>query len=261
MKMGKIMKIKTKILFKTKTLRFGFFMLLSFSLLSCQEKLTGLQIIEKSIEAHGGIESWQKIKQLSFDKETTLFNEDGSVELKTDQFQLFQFGTKLFGKIEWKNNGNDISIIYDDEKISKSINDSVVDSESELVKASNAFWAAYYVANKPFDLIDENTDLLLTGETNLEGTRCYIVNVSYKNDTTDADRWSYIIDAETFKVVANKVVLKDHTSWVENLTFDTTTPFIFNAHRKSYRLNEEQNIFIQIIKLSMLLNKKRFKIY
>ncbi len=236
--MPKIMKIKTKILLKTKTLRFGFFVLLSLALLSCKEKLTGLQIIKKSIEAHGGIESWQKIKQLSFDKETTLFNEDGSVELKTEQFQLFQFGTKLFGKIEWENNGNDISIIYDDEKISKSINDSVVNSESELEKASSAFWAAYYVACKPFDLIGENADLLLAGETDLEGKRCYVVNVSYKNDTVDADHWSYIIDAETFKVVANKVVLKNHTSWVEHLTFDTSTPLIFNAHRKSYRLNE-----------------------
>ncbi|MCF6294892.1 MAG: hypothetical protein L3J25_04300 [Flavobacteriaceae bacterium] len=231
------MKIKTKILFKTK-LRLGFFVLLSLALLSCKEKLTGLQIIEKSIEAHGGIESWRKIKQLSFDKETTLFNEDSSVELRTEQFQLFQFGTKLFGKIEWQNNGNNISIMYDGEKISKSINDSVVDSKSELEKASNAFWAVYYVACKPFDLIDENADLLLVGETDLEGKRCYVVDVLYKNDTAESDRWSYIIDAETFKVVANKVVLKDHTSWVENLTFDTSTPLIFNAHRKSYRLNE-----------------------
>ncbi len=238
MKMVKSMKIITKILFKTRTLCFGFFVILSFVLLSCQEKLTGLQIIEKSIEAHGGLESWQKIKQLSFDKETTLFNEDGSVELKTEQFQLFRFGTKLFGKIEWENNANDISIIYDDEKILKSINDSVVDLESELEKASNAFWAAYYVACKPFDLIGEDTEFLLVIETYLEGKLCYVVEVSYKNDVVDADRWSYIIDAETFKVVANKVVLKGHTSWVENLTFDTSTPLIFNAHRKSYRLNE-----------------------
>lgn len=238
MKIVKSMKIKNKILFKTKTLRFGFFVLLSFTLLSCQEKLTGLQIIEKSIEAHGGIESWQKIKQLSFDKETTLFNEDGSVELKTEQFQLFLFRTKLFGKIEWQDNGKDISIIYEDENISKSINDSIVESKSELEKASNAFWAAYHVACKPFDLISKDTEFLFVGETDLEGKRCYIVDVEYKNDKEDVNRWSYIIDAETFKVVANKVVLKDHTSWIENLTFDTSTSLIFNAHRKSYRLNE-----------------------
>lgn len=238
MKKVKSLKIRTKILLKTKTLRFGFFLLLSFTLLSCQEKLTGLQIIKKSIEAHGGLESWQKIKQLSFDKETTLFNEDGSVELKIEQFQLFKFGTKLFGKIEWQNNGNDISIIYDDEKILKMINDTLVDSESELEKASNTFWAAYYVACKPFDLISKDTEFLFAGETDLEDKRCYIIDVKYKNVAADADRWSYIIDAETFKVVANKVVLKNHMSWVENLTFDTSTFLIFNAHRKSYRLNE-----------------------
>ena len=45
-------------------------------------------------------------------------------------------------------------------------------------------------------------------------------------------------DTETYEVVANKVVLKDHTSWVENLSFNSETDFKFNAKRKSYRLNE-----------------------
>jgi hypothetical protein len=39
-------------------------------------------------------------------------------------------------------------------------------------------------------------------------------------------------------MVANKVILKDHTSLVENITFDTSTDFIFNQSRKSYRLND-----------------------
>jgi len=49
---------------------------------------------------------------------------------------------------------------------------------------------------------------------------------------------TYIIDENTFKVVANKMELKDHTSLVENLTYNTSTDFTFNVHRKSYRLNE-----------------------
>jgi hypothetical protein len=47
-----------------------------------------------------------------------------------------------------------------------------------------------------------------------------------------------IVDVTTFKMVANKVILKDHTSLVENSTFDRTTDFIFNQSRKSYRLND-----------------------
>ena len=95
---------------KAEVLYFGFF--LSLSLLGCQEsELKGEEIIKNSIEAHGGLDTWKSIKQLSFDKETTLFLEDGSVELRTNQFQLFRFDRKLFGKIEWEQDENDIQII------------------------------------------------------------------------------------------------------------------------------------------------------
>ena len=40
-------------------------------------------------------------------------------------------------------------------------------------------------------------------------------------------------------MIGNKVIIKDHTSLVENNTFDTTTGFIFNQSRKSYRLNDK----------------------
>ena len=48
----------------------------------------------------------------------------------------------------------------------------------------------------------------------------------------------YYFDVKTFQMIANKVILQDHTSFVENITFDTTTDFIFNQSRKSYRLND-----------------------
>ena len=77
--------------YKTEVMRFGFFMLLSCTFFNCQkEALSAKQIIKKSIEVHGGIDNWKNIKQLSFDKQTVLYHEDGSVELKTDQFQLFK---------------------------------------------------------------------------------------------------------------------------------------------------------------------------
>ncbi|MBT8273402.1 MAG: hypothetical protein KJO77_06330, partial [Bacteroidia bacterium] len=114
-----------------------------------------------------------------------------------------------------------------------------VTDPAELMKMTNSFFAAFHVACKPFDLIDENTTLNYSGETEVNGRLCHTIDVSYTNDGPDADKWSYFIDTETFEVIANKVVLTDHTSLIENLTFDTSTDFKFNAHRKSYRLNAE----------------------
>ena len=232
----------TNINIKTEAQRFGFFVLLSLLLFNCkqEEKLTSRQIVERSIEAHGGLKNWSSLKQLSFDKETTLFNADGSIEIKTEQFQLFRMQPTLFGKIEWESNGDDISIIYEDEKVSKIINDSIITSVAELEKAKSRFFAAQYVVFQPFELLNEGAELIYSNPIELEGRKTYAITIKYANDTEDSNKWTYYIDANTFKVIANKVELTDHTSWVENLTLDTATDFKFNAHRKSYRLNEAE---------------------
>jgi len=233
------MKVINKYL-KTEVISFGFFIALISIFFSCQvEQLTAKQIIEKAVETHGSLDAWNNIEQLSFDKETTLFNEDGSIEIKTDQFQLFRPKPKLFGKIEWESNGKDIVIVYDNEQVSKIINDSIITSEDELEKAKNSFFAAQYVIVQPFALLDNNTELTLNGVEDIEGKNVYSISVKYESDTEDSNKWTYYIDTNTFEVLFNKVELSDHTSWVENLTFNTETDFKFYSHRKSYRLNKK----------------------
>ena len=232
-----IMKVMatTKLFLKTGVLCFGFLFLFNCK---SDSNLTAEQIIGKAIETHGGLDKWNAVKQLSFDKSVTLFNEDGSIEIATDQFQLFQFGDKLFVKLEWEQDGNDMQIIYENDKISKIVNDSIVNDEAELSRAKNAVFAAQYVVSQPFDLL-KGAILSIDEPVVYNDEECYSIKVGYPEDEVDADQWYYIIDKETFEVVANKVVLTDHTSWVENLTYDSTTDFQFNAHRKSYRLNEQ----------------------
>lgn len=236
----KNMMIKTKQKYiKTEVIYFGFFMIIGVILTNCNSKeLSAKEIIFKSVEAHGGIDLWNNVKQLSFDKETTLFLEDGSVEIKTDQFQLFRFQPSLFGKIEWEDDANDFVLTYDDNKISKSINDSIITLETELAKAENSFFAAQYVIMQPFALLEDKVQLTLNGVEIIEEKKVYSISVKYENDTDDSNKWTYFIDANTFEVLYNKVELSDHTSWVENLTFNTESEFKFNAHRKSYRLND-----------------------
>ena len=225
--------------YKTEVICFGFFMCLMLSLFSCKdEKLSADTIIKNTVEAYGGEERWELIKQLSFDKKVTLFLEDGTVERETNQFQLFQFND-AFGKIEWEENAVEHQILFEKNKINKIENDSALISQSDLNRAERAFFASEYVIKQPFDLLRD--DVILTRETDtlINDKVCYVVSIAYKNEAPDADRWYYIIDQSSFVILANKVVLKDHTSWVENLTFDTETDFRFNAHRKSYRLNEK----------------------
>jgi len=57
-----------------------FIIAISF-LFSCQKtKLTAKQLLSKSIDAHGGLEFWQKVDTLSFTKKTILYNRKGLKE-------------------------------------------------------------------------------------------------------------------------------------------------------------------------------------
>lgn len=227
-----------KQILKTGVICFGFFMLTS-----CQKKqeLTAEYILQKSIEAHGGKEKWNSLEAIEFDKKTTLFLEDGSIEKTTDQHQYFTLRPEVKGSIQDLTFDGMSRFDYKNNAIWVVENDSVrpVNDPAELMRLTNSFFAAFHVACKPFDLMNENTLLTYSGEMEIDGKSCHIIDVSYATDGPDADKWSYMIDAETYEVVANKVVLTDHTSWVENLTFDTSTDFKFNAHRKSYRLNSD----------------------
>jgi len=233
----KTVRKKTKS-YKTEALGFGFLIFFVFTISCKKESLSAKQIMENTIGVYGGIEAWNSIKQLDFDKKVVLFLEDGSVQRQTDQFQLFQF-QKPFGKIEWQEDTIEHQIIYENETISKLENDSLLIDSDEINRAKRAFFASEYVIKQPFDLLRDDVLLTKHNDTIFNKKACYIIAVAYKHEALDADRWHYIIDKETFKITANKIVLKDHTSWVENLTFDTSAGFIFNAHRKSYRLNNK----------------------
>lgn len=229
-------------LHKTEALRFGFFISLLIVVFGCKKetKITAQHIVEKAVEHHGGLENWRNIKTLSFNKATTLFLEDGSIERQLNQRQTFHLSPELKGTIQDLNFQGTHAYEYDNGNFNRTANDSVwqIKDQKEIDALNYSFFAAHYVTCQPFELLSEKASLTLSGETEVNGKRCYVVDVTYEGDSENADKWTYIFDAETYELVANKVELTDHTSWIENLTFDTTTGLKFNAHRKSYRFNE-----------------------
>jgi hypothetical protein len=230
-------KMMIKTTYKTGATYFGFFICISLTFLSCQkEKLTAQEIVERSIAYHGGSDKWDDLKVLSFDKTTVLFYPDGSTESKVEQFNLFKFQPNLFGKIEWAHNGDDFLITYDNGKVEKMINDSIITSFEVLEQAKNSFFASQYVVCQPFNLMSDDAFLTFEGEEIIDNIKVLAVNVRYESDHENSDRWTYYFDAESYKLRSNKVIRPDHTSLVQNLTFDTSTDFIFHGHRKSYRL-------------------------
>jgi len=61
---------------------FSFFLFLAnLTLLGCvKEEQKALEILQKSIKAHGGKSLWEKVNSISYLKETTLYEASGEIE-------------------------------------------------------------------------------------------------------------------------------------------------------------------------------------
>ncbi len=228
-----IITIKSHI--KTGVLGFGFLFLFNCE---ANSNLTAKEIVEKSCEVHGGIDKWGSIKSLSFDKSTRLYLEDGTVESDLNQNQVITFKPRYTIKIRSLDDSK-ISMVYDEGYIRKRVDGQLVTDSLELLRARNSLMAAEYVIKQPFALLDEGVELQLLGVKKIKDREYYEIRVSYPDEKPDSDKWFYYFDKEDLTFSFNKVELSDHTSWVENQSFDESTDFKFYSRRKSYRLNAE----------------------
>jgi hypothetical protein len=218
-----------------------FIIAISF-LFSCQKtKLTAKQLLSKSIDAHGGLEFWQKVDTLSFTKKTILYNRKGLKEKEITQHQSFYGGNFINGNITTiGTDKSNISIIGD--VYSKRIGDTLISiSNNEMKSITNAFKSAYYVISQPFNLMESGALLSYKKDTILNDEKTFVVDVSYEEDqnTNTPDQWTYFINAKTYLIVAAKVFHSPTVSFIENINFNKETPFVFNAERESVFLNKD----------------------
>ena len=221
-----------------------FIIAISF-LFSCQKtKLTAKQLLSKSIDAHGGLEFWQKVDTLSFTKKTILYNRKGLKEKEITQHQSFYGGNFINGNITTiGTDKSSISIIGD--VYSKRIGDTLISiSNNEMKSITNAFKSAYYVISQPFNLMESGALLSYKKDTILNDEKTFVVDVSYEEDqnTNTPDQWTYFINANTYLIVAAKVFHSPTVSFIQNINFNKETPFVFNAERESVFLNKDGSI-------------------
>ena len=221
-----------------------FIIAISF-LFSCQKtKLTAKQLLSKSIDAHGGLEFWQKVDTLSFTKKTILYNRKGLKEKEITQHQSFYGGNFINGNITTiGTDKSSISIIGN--VYTKRVGDALISiSNNEMKSITNAFKSAYYVISQPFNLMESGALLSYKKDTILNDEKTFVVDVSYKEDqnTNTPDQWTYFINANTYLIVAAKVFHSPTVSFIQNINFNKETPFVFNAERESVFLNKDGSI-------------------
>ena len=219
------------------------FLLLSIGVASCNKEITPLEIVQKSVEAHGDMEEWENVKTFSFTKKAVIYNTNGSVNKQVVQDQFFKFRDGRYAFI----NSRIDSVSYKQvgENIYKRKIDSVYElSGNELEKIENLFSSALYVVSQPFQLIKSKATFERIQDTLVNNKKVYALDVHYKDDSENSDQWTYYFEKNTFKVAACRVKHNKKVSIIENTSYDSSTPFLFNATRKSTIIGNENTSFV-----------------
>lgn len=207
---------------------------------SCTKEYTAIEMIQKSVKTHGELSEWKNIHSLSFLKKTVLYRKDGSIEKEVLQKQLLLkdgSGGEIYSVHD--------SVFYKKQGTAIWKNDSLIIDEKEKTRIDKMFASAYYVISQPFHLLESQASFTIEKDTVINKSNVVAIKVLYPNDLEDSDQWTYYIDAKDFKVVACKVYHKPTTSFIENSSYNTLTPFIFNATRSSTFVKNGQKDYLR----------------
>lgn len=219
----------------------SYFIILFIIAFSCKPKQEreAIDLLGKSIEAHGGEKAFEDLNEIQFRKWTQLLDENGDVESETDQLIQFKLKPQLTGKITWEKDSVSHVIEFDGEKTFYSLGGNSVQNVDFLEAKKKEFDAAYYVVAQPWKLLqDEGAKLSYEGEKEVFSKTVKSIRVEYG---PDQDVWWYYFDPNSNLMAGNEIQLKDHRSQIENLSFSQVLPFIFYGQRESFRIDENGN--------------------
>lgn len=117
-------------------------------------------------------------------------------------------------------------------------------SGEEFKKIDHLFSSSLYVVSQPFQLIKSKAIFKRLQDTVVNRKKVYALDVYYKDDTENSDQWTYYFDQNTFNVIACKVRHQKRVSVIENTSYDMSTPFLFNATRKSTIIHAKERFII-----------------
>lgn len=203
------------------------------------ESSAAIEIVNSSIIEHGGLDTWKKLKSISFNKVTILFDSMGATESNVIQRHFYNFTPELSGTIKWFEKGDSIKVVFEKGEAIKYVNNQ---SDKDSKEAKNTVDASLYVLFQPFKLLDEGTTLKRVGVDSLDGRAVNIIEPIYAGHQEGDDQWFFYFDTNSSELMANLVNHNGRFSLIKNLTFDYTSLLKLHQHRKSYFVDSKLNI-------------------
>ncbi len=217
-----------------------FFLLLCsamFLLCACEPKMTALEVIEKSLEeAHGGKASWESPTNLVYEKTTTFYTRERTVESVKKQTFHNTLQPTFTSKVIWMEGDVEKRIVYDGKETFIFENGYQITDDALVAKAEKEIMGAQYVLWQPYKLLDAEASLEYEGIIRLEDkTNAHKIKITYPNSDTI---WWFYFDANTFLLKENLIQHSEATySQIVNLKQEEHTGLQLHKHRKSYKID------------------------
>lgn len=221
-------------------------LLICFALLSCKptSERKAINLISKSIEAHGGSERWENVESITFLKETKLFHADSSLENELFQEIEIRFKPNWEIRMSWEKDSIPHKALFDGKRTRYWLGENEIQNEDFLKSKKRDLDAAGYVITKPFDLLTGDKQIEYKGLVLLPDGKEYesVRVVDGPHSSSNADIWVYYFNPSDSRLTAYSVKTSGHTSLVFNDGWDVFGGLILPLRRKSYRLLESGEI-------------------
>jgi hypothetical protein len=221
-------------------------LLICFALISCKpsSERKAINLISKSIEAHGGSARWENVESLTFAKETRLYQADSSLENELFQEIEIRFQPNWEIRMSWEKDSIRHKALFDGKRTRYWLGENEIQNEDFLKSKKRDLDAAAYVMTKPFDLLEGEKRLTYLGLKSLPDGKDYesVQVIDGLPDKANVDVWEYYFDPGDHRLMAYSVRMADHTSLVVNADFDFSSGIPFPQSRTSYRLKENGQI-------------------
>lgn len=204
------------------------------------------EILQKSIEAMGGLAKWEAKKSLAFTKDYQLLMENGEIENALFQHHLYTYKPRQSVNISWESKEGQNMLSYIDGEPTKTINGSV-DSIAKHQSLINTVLSSMFVVEIPYKFLDSGAEISYAGKDTLEdGTAVETIQIDYNpnnydNHSTQDTWWAYFSEKD-YRLTAYMVKHADHYSYVRNLSDTIVDGFTFVKERESYRVDSLRNL-------------------
>lgn len=200
-------------------------------------------LVNKAIEAAGGMENWTSKKTMSYIKTIESYDTDGSLIRKVAQTHKYQLRPSFKAYMTWEQDGSVHEIINTGKQAWKLVDGEIQQDEASVNSAWNSSFGSHYMVTMPFKLRDPGIILEDMGIDTLANKKVvHKLKVNYEKGVGSSGglhTWFYFLNPENFRFEANFLDHGKGYSYTDYDTFSEVDGIEVTKERKSYASNEK----------------------